>query len=880
MHLQPGSKLGPYEVLAPLGAGGMGEVYRARDTRLGRDVAIKVLPAERLLDESRRRRFVQEARSASALNHPNIVTIYEIESADGIDFIVMEYVAGKTLGDLIRPGMPLAEILRIAIPIADALARAHAAGIIHRDLKPANVVVSPEGVVKILDFGLAKLVSPDASSSTADTQTQESSLSGVGGVIGTPGYMSPEQATGGRVDSRTDVFAFGALLYELVTGRRAFAGGSSAETLAAVVRDEPVAPSKLRTLPRELERLILRCLKKEPERRFQHMGDVKVELQEIKEESDSQPVAAAAPARSRHTLWAAMSLAVALAAVAAALLLRPAASPAPIARLAIALPDDAGPDPGRLMGEPGISPDGTTVVTTLGTGARTYLALRRLDSERFERLPGTDGGQQAFWSPDGRHIAFFAEGKLKRLAVNGGEPRTLCEVSASRGGAWSPSGTIIIGTNYGKGFGILRVSDAGGQPVPVTQLDQALGENSHRYPVFLPDGKRFVYFARTRADENRAVYLASLDGGEPRKRLVVSDSSVAVARDPASGLDYLLYPKDGKLWAQPLDGDRGELRGDPLAISEDLGLFSVSLTGTLVSRRISVEESQLTWFDRSGKALGSLGAADDYWATELSPDERWIAVVLHKSLSGYFAVWLVDPVRNVSTPFSQQTERSTSPAWSRDGKRIYFASPSRGSRLFSKAVDQAGEEQVVATPGKIILPRDVSPDGRILLADLREEGELRRTVVYSPLGKDEWRPLVGSRHREEYGQFSPDGKWVAFQSTESGSPEIWVTDFPAARQKHRISDRGGREPRWRRDGKELFYVDAAHQMTAASVGGDFTGVRSSVLFRIGTFPTSDGTHYAVNNDGQRFLVQAGKPDATRTLHVLFNWPRLLREPAR
>jgi dipeptidyl aminopeptidase/acylaminoacyl peptidase len=410
----------------------------------------------------------------------------------------------------------------------------------------------------------------------------------------------------------------------------------------------------------------------------------------------------------------------------------------------------------------------------------------------------------------------------------------------------------------------------------VTRLDSALGENSHRFPVFLPDGKQFLYFARTELAENRAVYLASLDDTRLRKRLLVTDGYVAVARDPSSGRHYLLYPKDDTLWAQTFDAARGEISGDPVAISEDVGLFTASTTGTLVSRQTSAEQTQLTWFDRGGKALGTLGPAGDYWGIQLSLDDTRVAAVYHRALSGYFAIWLIDVARNLSTPFSLEKERSAAPAWSPDGAQLYFASASRNGQIFSKAPDDANPERVLSSPGKLIEPLDVSPDGVHLLAALGEDASNpRRKLVYSIVGKDDWRPLLGSNSREPYGEFSPDGKWVAYQSDEAGAHEIWLTDFPGGRQKHRISERGGREPRWRADGKELFYASGDDMLMAAAIAPDVGSVRSVRLFRAGPFSVSDGWHYAVTNDGQKFLVPAGRPDQSRTMNVVFNWPQIV-----
>ena len=890
MSLSAGARLGPYEIVSTLGRGGMGEVYKVRDSRLNRFVALKVLTDAAALDSGRRDRFEREARALAALNHPHIVTVHSVETVEGVPLLTMELVEGRALSEVIpKGGLPVAATLNIAIAVADAIAAAHQKGITHRDLKPGNVMVGErehDGRIKVLDFGLAKLA--DASRESSGTMTVPALATEEGHILGTAAYMSPEQAEGKPVDARSDLFSFGVMLYEMTTGQRPFTGDTSISIISSIVKDTPRPITDLNpSLPRDLGRIVRRALTKDPERRYQTAKDLRNELEELKASIDSGELLAppaGTPAtgsrggrafvHARGWLWVAVAAAVLLAVTAAWRWLR-VPSRAPLARLAIALPEDVSPDPGRVLGAPAISPDGTTVVLTFGSGPKTHLAVRRLDSETFRPLSGTDGARQPFWSPDGRHIGFFAGTTLKRVPLAGGEPVTLGEVGFSRGGAWSTGGVILVGTNYG--VGVLRFSENGGEPIPATRMDSKLGENSHRFPVFLPDGQQFLYFARTERDENRAVYLASLDAARPRKRLLVTDGYVAVARDPSTGSHHLLYPKNDTLWAQPFDTARGELSGDPVAISEDVGLFTVSATGTLVSRKTPAEQTQLTWFDRGGKSLGTLGPVGDYWGVQLSPDNTRVAAVIHRALSGYFAIWLIDVARNLATPFSVERERSLAPAWSPDGRVISFASPSRNGQIFSKAADAADLERAVSSPGATIEPLDVSPDGVHLLAAHEENtSNPRRKLVYSTVGKNDWRPLLGSNFREPYGEFSPDGKWVAYQSDESGAPEIWVTDFPGAKQKHRISERGGREPRWKADGRELFYTASDDMFMAAAMGPDPGSVRSVPLFRAGPFSTSDGWHYAVTNDGQRFLVQVGQADQSRTLHLVFNWPQILR----
>ena len=488
----------------------MGEVYKAHDSRLGRLVALKVLPGAAALDRERRDRFEREARAIAALNHPHIVTIHSVETVEGVPLLTMELVEGRALSDVIpKAGLPLVDVLTIAIAVADAVAAAHQKGITHRDLKPGNVMIGErehDGRIKVLDFGLAKLAA--ASPEHSDAMTIPAGLAtGEGRILGSAAYMSPEQAEGKPVDVRSDLFSLGVMLYEMATGQRPFTGDTSISIISSIVKDTPKSITELNpSLPSDLGRIVRRALSKDPERRYQSAKDLRNDLEELKTPIGSAGLASPAFPRARAWLWIGVAAAAGLAMTAAWLLLRSPA-PTPVARLAIALPEDLSPDPGRVLGAPAISPDGTIVALTFGSEPNTYLVLRRLDSDTFRRVPGTDGARQAFWSPDSRHIGFFAGTTLKRVPLAGGEPVTLCEVGSSRGGAWSAGGTILVGTNYAAG--VLRVSEKGGEPVPVTRLDPSLGENSHRFPVFLPDGNQFLYFARTKLDSNRAVYLAS-----------------------------------------------------------------------------------------------------------------------------------------------------------------------------------------------------------------------------------------------------------------------------------------------------------------------------------------------------------------------------------
>ncbi len=858
MALAPGDRFGPYVIVAPLGAGGMGEVYKARDTRLNRTVALKILSMRAPDCGPGRERLRREGVVISRLSHPHICNLFDVGSESGADYLVMECVEGDTLQHRLSAG-PLVheEFWLYAIQIAGALDHAHRAGVVHRDLKPANIMITRESGIKLLDFGIALLVAaPTSDGAGATTQTQ---LTESGMIVGTPQYMSPEQVLGKNADARSDIFAFGAVLFEMAAGRKAFSAGSNAALMAAIVSGE--RPCLGPAASPALERVISKCLARDPDQRWQSARDLKSELEWIQHGAIASPVA---PWR-RYAMWAALILALGGLGFGGWRWYRAVPGSAPLARLTIPLPDEgSNVDPGRLLGPPVISPDGNMVVTALASGTGTHLLLRRLDADRFETLRGTESATFPFWSPDSRQIGFFTDAKLKKVAVSGGEPQTLCPVQGSRGGTWNHNGTILYGVNY---KGLFRVPDTGGEPVVVSGLDDRIGENSKRYPVFLPDGQRFVYFSRTTDEENRGVYLDSLDTPrKSRKRLLVCDGAVSIGRDPRSGGNYLIFSRAAKLWAQRFDTAAGELTGDAVSIADMAGNASVSETGTLVFRGID-QDAALTWFDRNGKSLGTVGPKADYYQLELSPDGRSAAVNLHRVLSGYFAIWLHDITRNVSSPISLENEHSFDPQWAPESDRLYFR---QGAHLWSRAVDDARPGQSVAPWPADYHLRDLSADGKYLVAEMWQGR--RKLLMYSTFGESRWRQLAGGGELEEFGQFSPDGHWLAYDSNASGSQEIYLTDFPASSRRKRISTAGGKQPRWRRDGKELFYHGKDDSIVAVDLR---TGAESS-LFKV-TFPYfGDGPHYSVSADGQRILVVVAKADTrSRDLNVIVNWPQLL-----
>ena len=841
--LVPGMQLGPYKIEAILGSGGMGQVYKARDTRLDRSVAIKIL------SQQFSGRFEREARAISALNHPHICTLHDV----GPNYLVMELVEGETLASRLKKGaLPLQQVLEYGAQIADALAAAHAKGIIHRDLKPGNIMLTKTGV-KVLDFGLAK-------------SHQDETMTATQAVMGTPAYMAPEQQDGKECDARTDIYALGLVLREMSTADR-------------VPRDQPL---QLAGLPPQLLRVIETCLAPEPGDRWQSSHDLGRVLRWIgqKDRAETRSVA--------RWVWP-LALGVASAAFLVLVLvgirfLKPAPSSTQILRLTVPLPGN--PNLGDSMGGPGppaISPDGKMLVVSASTGPNVYLWLRYLDSDRFERLPGTEGAFRPFWSPDSRQIGFFAGDKLKKVPSAGGTVQTLCSVPpGTEGGTWNSLGTILYAINS---LGLFRVSERGGEPVLIHGVNGRLGEGPPRNPAFLKDGKRFIYFSRTADEEKRGIYLDNLDtaGNRPPRKLTTADQQALPARDPSNGDEYLLLIRTGKLWAQRFDSEREELIDDPVAVADNVGLFSSSDAGSIVVQSGNSEEVRFTWFDRDGRELGIVGpSVPSNYGLEISPNGHYIAFLNHRSLDGHFSVWLLDLSREVALPFSVQTVRSFAPIWSRDSGRVYFFSDRDGANaIFSKAVDDAGAEQLLIRLTARYILLDQSPDSKFMLADQRPiEAGSKRSLVYASAGKNDWRNLMEANGVDGHGQYSPDGRWVAYDSDESGAWEVYITDFPGGRHKYRLSIAGGREPRWRQDGKELLYYspDGALVSVDVSKSVDFGTAKPRRLFGIRFDTPALGYHYSLSRDGERIMAlkEVSYESSSRDLHIVLGWPQLFR----
>jgi eukaryotic-like serine/threonine-protein kinase len=890
--LNAGDRVGVYEVTGAIGAGGMGEVYRARDTRLKRDVALKILPQSFASDAERLARFQREAEVLASLNHPNIAAIHGLEESNGIKALVMELVEGPTLADRISQGpIPLDEALPLARQIAEALEAAHERGIIHRDLKPANIKLRSDGVVKVLDFGLAKALDSTPAAidiSHSPTITSPAMMTGVGVLLGTAAYMSPEQTRGKAVDKRSDIWAFGCVLYEMLTGQRAFGGEDVTDTLAAVVRAEPAWDALPEGVSPSVRVILHRCLQKDPKRRLRDIGDAGLEIEEALAAPDVETAAAAtAPAlgRRERLAWGVAAVAIGAAVVAGALAFVRAA-PEPDSRVyrSSILP----PAGASLAALPfqrfALSPDGRRLAFAAATGGGlNQLWVQSLDGLTPQSLPGTEGAATPFWSPDSRFIGFYAVGRLKTIDASGGPPLTVAEVGTGNPGATWNRDNVILFSGTGEGSAIRRVSASGGSVSAVTTVDKTNGEIQHWAPVFLPDGRHFLYVAiGTNSGGPTAVngiYVAALDSNE-RKLLVAGGAS------PKYAQGYLLFLREQTLMAQAFDVDRLELTGDPVAIAEQvaigglsgrMGALTASENGVLAYQRATGGDlSQLAWFDRGGKPLGVVGDRGDYGDLELSPDGERAAVSFAVG-DGNYDIWLFDLARGLRTRFTFDPSTDVNPIWSPDGAHVAFSSNRRGGgHLYQKASSGVGTEDVIqADPSAVEAPLGWSSDGQsILYARTTAAGVGSFDLWVLPLiGDRKPRPFTQTLFNETVGAFSPDGRLVAYVSSESGRNEVYVTPFPAPRGKWQISTTGGNWPRWRRDGRELFYLAPDNRLMAAEVNGAGSGFEVGAVRPL--FQTQARINrrfmYDVSADGQRFLINTLVEQVVQPITLVVNW---------
>jgi Tol biopolymer transport system component len=861
----------------------MGEVYRARDARLGRDVAIKVLPEAVAADRDRLSRFEQEARSASALNHPNIVTIYEVGAADGTSYIAMELVQGRTLREILVEG-PLSEkrLLAIGSQIADGLARAHEAGIVHRDLKPENVMVTRDGLVKILDFGLAKLALPDSGVSAMPTLAKPETQPGV--VLGTVGYMSPEQASGKALDFRSDQFAAGSILYEMATGKRAFARGTTAETLAAIIRDEPEPlTARSGSLSAAVRWVIERCLAKDPADRYAATRDLARDLAHLRDhlsEIASEP-APVALARRLGWLGPAMIAGLLVAAALIGFLSIRGRRPAPQqpVRFSVSIPPGTTYAPGEVSRGFSVSPDGTRLAIEAFSKGRRHLYVRRLDSEEAVELEGSVDATAHFWSPDSRFIAFYADGKLKKVPAEGGRPEELCDAPLPFVGTWSSTGTILF-TRLDPP-GIFRVSDRGGKATRIVSPQASSTAGPPIWPYFLPDGRRFFYLGEREEgpggpgdDKEGGLRLAALDSNEERFIAPMRSRFEYVAPG------VMLFVRESALFAQSFDERRMKLLDEPRLLVPNVhyfygprhAAFSASQTGVL-AYQTAKRPSRLAWFGRDGKEAGQVGEPSVVRGLRISPDGGRAAVDIENPTTGTSDIWVFEFAREVSTRLHSDPVDEVMPVWSADGSRVLYRSDRHGPPdIYEIAVGAPGSERPVLELPGVQQPEDVSRDGKLLVY---LDGVATTNIWLFPLeGERKPRVWAPTRFDQSNARFSPDGRRIAFESTESGDPEIYVALTEGGGEKRRISPAGGRFPRWRRDGKELYYVAPTGDLMAVSVtlGPKWEAGVPAPLFRA----EREIQNYDVTPDGSRFLICAPlEKTGESPLHVIVNWPALL-----
>jgi len=901
MALSPGARLGPYEVQSAIGAGGMGEVYKARDPRLGRDVAIKVLPSAFSADPERLRRFEQEARAAAALNHPNILAVHDIGQHEGAPYIVSELLEGETLRERLKGGaLPVRKAVEHAVQIAHGLAAAHEKGITHRDLKPENVFVTNDGRVKILDFGLAKLTQAESTFAGASElpTTPPDTLPGV--VLGTIDYMAPEQVRGQAADHRADIFAFGAILYELLSGRHAFRGDTAIETMSAILKEEPPdLPMAERHIAPGLGRIVDRCLEKNPAGRFQSTRDLAFALDALSAHSGpTEAVVGTVATRRKRARLVWIIAATSTTALAATLVLwsvfylRPTPTDTPVYRTLILPPAGVNWSSAVPALRFVLSPDGRRLAfVATGEDGRTLLWVRPLDTLVAQPLPGTEGVSMPFWSPDSRFIAFNAGGVLKRIDASGGPPLTITEATVNNQGSWSRDDVILFMPKNGP---LYRVPASGGTPSPVTRLDEASGDTVHWNSFFLPDGRHFLYHAvgsKTAGPTYaRAIYVGSLDPTEQGRLLLEGGSNAQYA------LGYLLFMRDDTLMAQQFDADVLELTDEAVPIVDHVqigggtgrtGAFSVSQTGVLAYQAGSGVRSQLTWFDRAGKEISVLGDQADSGGVELSPDGTRAIVSVVDPVRSTRDLWLYDVTRGLRTRFTFDPGDEGFPAWSPDGNRIGFSArrTSSGFGLYVKASSGAGNEELLQSAVPSVFPESWSQDGRFVLYSNTPGGSSTGTDlrVVQLSGERNASVFLQTPFNETAAKFSPDGRWIAFQSNESGRNEVYVAPFPGPGGKWQISTAGGTFPRWRRDGTELFYLGPDNSLVAAEVNGKGSAFQVGTiraLFktrpRLGT--QAYGTPYDVSANGQRFLVNTLIQEATsEPITLVVNWTAALKK---
>ena len=875
MALIPRARLGPYEILALLGSGGMGEVYRARDTRLNRTAAIKVLPEDLKDDVRLLERFEREAQAIAALTHPNICTVFDVSRANGISFLVMEHLEGETLAARLEKGaLPLTRALTIAIEIAGALECAHGHGIVHRDLKPANVMLTKAGA-KLLDFGLAKAATAQPFG-PGDAMSTKHALTTAGKVLGTLQYMAPEQLESKPADARSDIFAFGVIVYEMLAGRRAFAATSQAALIGAIMQVEH-APliSVVPNLPIDLARIVEKCLSRDPDARWQHAHDLATALRWVQEDC-GLPVARTVRAR-RGWRWLALA---GLCVILAALLVSPqlmrgdtigGRSPQAAGPIGFSIsPPDQTSFPVRGA-ELALSPNGRQVAfVARAADDRTSIWIRELGSMAPRAVARTAGASRPFWSPDGRSLGFFAGGKLKRVSADGDSLQTLADAPNPAGGSWNREGTIIFAAMGGRP--IYRISSDGGDAVPVRASDPRgnRAAPAQRYPVFLPDGRRFLYTEST-AGGAPALRVGSLSGDPPSAPVLTLASNAQFAPP-----GYLVFVREQSLVAQAFDLTTLAVSGPAVQLAAqidrsgvgDYGAFSVSDTGVLVYRSGDAPQSQLIWFSRAGTSLGAVGPPGEYHHPALSPDGTRVAIE-RGSADRWHSLWVIDLPRDTMSRLTFDSDHN--PIWSPDGRTIVFNSARHGGGLYRIPADAPGQDELLGT---MSVPQAWSPDGGTIVLQNRS-----KDLVLLSLASKDVRPLIGSPSVEMQAQISPDGRRLAYSANDSGTFEVYLAEFPSGRGRKLVSTSGGLQPQWRQDGRELFYLTAGGTLMAVAVSETLTGTPIKLFDTPVTALLADRrNHYVVGSTGARFLFNVSvdrNPDTP--LSVVVDWLALVRK---
>jgi serine/threonine protein kinase len=903
MTLSAGTKLGPYEIVSSLGAGGMGEVYRARDSKLARDVALKVLSQFFASDPDRMQRFDREAKVLASLNHPNIAHIYGIEDSGGVRALVMELVEGPTLAERIAKGpLPLEESLSIAKQIAEALEFAHDRGIVHRDLKPANVKITPDGAAKVLDFGLAKALdeSPTADDLTnSPTLTMGATRAGV--ILGTAAYMSPEQAKGKSADRRADIWAFGVVLYEMLSGKKLYAGDSAQEILAHVITKEPTTEGLPANTPAPIRHLIERCLTKDPKSRLQAIGEARIIIERYLANPSASTssierftVLKSGSRRSVPWIVAGVCFVVVLAMLTWTFLHRENGDDRVVAAQIL-------PPPGTVFslygtvgfGPPLLSPDGSKLAfVAAGPDGRRKLWVRPLQSIVARALEGTDGASMQFWSPDSQNLGFFANGKMKRISAAGGSSLDLADVGGIvlRGGAWGAADIILYSPTPASGLYRVSTNSSGNAPQPVTTLNKSRKEASHRWPQFLPDGKHFLFYISSSIAKNSGTYVGSVDGSEPK--LIFRSNRVALYAPPG----YLLFLREAVLMAQPFDPNSFQLSGDPTPLLNHVlggsaayyaGNYSVSSVGAFLvydGGDANASNAHLSWYDRSGAQLADLGLLGEFESPQISPDGKKLAVTVIDPVTSAYDIWIQDLEKGTRSRLTfEQGSVNVAPTWSPDGKTIMFQSNmSGGIALYQMASDGSGGPALFyAEPSASLRVPRLSRDGRYLVFHKQSTSGSPIEIWALPLFGDlKPFPVVQGHADSSVPDFSPDGKWLAYASLESGRNEIYVVPFGHPGAKHQVSADGGDLPRWRADGKELFFLSPDNKMMSAEViesDNDFEPGRIQPLFQTHAFTTASWG-YDVTADGKRFIIETRDPQAgLGPVTLITNWPALLRQ---